>query len=113
MGIVFVDPATEDIYENMRAQAPERWDTFIEEVNPSSPGWGPSVAPQPCQREEGFTVPRRTVCGEAVERSAGRSGTVDPSSTLSSRREGAWTANPGCVLLWSESTSNFVRSSLI
>jgi hypothetical protein len=23
-------------------------------------------------------VPRRTVCGEAVERSAGRSGTVDP-----------------------------------
>ena len=27
------------------------------------------------------TVPRRTVCGEAVERSAGRSGTVDSSST--------------------------------
>ena len=26
-------------------------------------------------------VPRRTVCGEAVERSAGRSGTVNPSST--------------------------------
>ena len=41
VGIVFVDPATEDIYENMRAQAPERWDTFIEEVNPSSSGWGP------------------------------------------------------------------------
>ncbi len=36
---------------------------------------------QPCQLEEGFTVPRRTVCGEAVERSAGRSGIVDPSST--------------------------------
>ena len=38
--------------------------------------------PQPCQREEGFTVPRRTVCGEAVERSAGRSGIVNPSSTV-------------------------------
>ncbi len=37
--------------------------------------------------EEGFTVPRRTVCGEAVERSAGRSGTVVPSS-------------PSCIRGW-------------
>jgi len=37
--------------------------------------------PQTRRREEGFAVPRRTVCGEAVERSAGRSGTVNPSST--------------------------------
>ncbi len=46
----------------------------------NAPCSGPVGAPRHA-REEGFPVPRRTVCGEAVERSVGRSGTVNPSST--------------------------------
>jgi len=41
VGMVFVDPATEDIYQNMRDQAPERWDRHVEDVDSPSPGFGP------------------------------------------------------------------------
>ena len=50
-------------------------------------------------------VPRRTVCGEAVERSAGRSGIVSPSSTLPPGLGGCWASEAkSCAERYSDAT---------
>lgn len=51
-GLVFVDPATEGIYQNMRTRDPERWLGFAHDVRPTSPGWAPQWDALPTSMEQ-------------------------------------------------------------